>query len=296
MTATMIATLVEEGKLKWETTISEIYPDLPMHEQWKGVRLEQLLTNSSGAPNDLTRDGLWDKLWRRQGTPTEQRRTLVEGVLKNAPEAEPGTRYIYSNAGFSIAGAMAETVTQTPWEDLMRQRLFGPLGMTSAGFGPPGKRGELDQPRGHRENGRPIEPGRDADNPAAIGPAGIVHCSIDDWAKYIALHLQAAEGKPRLIKAESFTKLHTPAKLTGSRTDYAMGWGTPKRAWARGDADNSTGRVLTHNGSNTLWFCVTWIAPEKDFAVLIACHKAGTEADRACDEAAQALIKVATEK
>src|SRR5688572_5245588 len=50
MTATMIATLVEEGKLKWETTVGEVFADVPMHEQWKSVRLEQLLTNSSGAP------------------------------------------------------------------------------------------------------------------------------------------------------------------------------------------------------------------------------------------------------
>jgi len=79
MTATMIATLVEEGKLKWETTVGEVFADVPMHEQWKGVRLEQLLTNSAGAPSGLEKDGLWGKLWRAQGTPTEQRLALVEG-------------------------------------------------------------------------------------------------------------------------------------------------------------------------------------------------------------------------
>jgi CubicO group peptidase (beta-lactamase class C family) len=221
----------------------------------------------------------------------EQRRALVEGVLKNPPAAPPGTRFIYSNAGVSIAGAMAEKVTGIPWEELMQKRLFEPLGMASAGFGAPGKRGSLDEPRGHRESGQPIEPGRDADNPAAIGPAATVRCTIDDWGKYVALHLQAARENAHLLTAETFTKLHTPARLTGSRTEYAMGWGTPKRGWARGDGPKATGRVLTHNGSNTLWFCVTWIAPEKDFAVLIACNQGGKEAETACDEAAQALIK-----
>jgi CubicO group peptidase (beta-lactamase class C family) len=263
-----------------------------MDQQWKDVRLEQLLTNSSGAPNGLERDDLWGKLWRRQGTPIEQRRTLVEGVLKHPPEVEPGSRFIYSNAGFAIAGAMAETITGTAWEDLMRERLFTPLAMSSAGFGPPGKRGSLDQPRGHRDNGKPIEPGRDADNPPAIGPAGTVHCTIGDWAKYIALHLQGAQGHARLVKAETFTRLHTPMALKGSRSDYAMGWGTPKRGWARGKGDRDTGRVLTHNGSNTMWFCVTWLAPEKDFAILVACNKGGKEADRGCDAAVQAMLKV----
>jgi len=145
-----------------------------------------------------------------------------------APEAEPGTRFIYSNAGFSIAGAMAEKVTGTAWEELMKQRLFEPLGMTSAGFGPPGARGSIDQPRGHRENGSPVEPGRDADNPVAIGPAGTVHCAIDDWAKYVALHLQGARGKARIVKAETFKKLHTPMKLTGA--DRSTRWGGPRRS------------------------------------------------------------------
>lgn len=287
MTATMIATLVEEGTLKWSTTVGETFPDLPMHDKWKGVRLDQLLTHTSGAPYNLDRDALWSRLWRHPGTPTEQRLALVTGVTSWEPESEPGTRFLYSNAGFAIAGAMAETVTGTSWEDLMRERLFKPLGMTTAGFGPPGKRGSLDQPRGHRDTNppRPVEPGRDADNPAAIAPAGAVHCSMDDWAKYIALHL----GKNALLKPETFTTLHTPAKIRGARTDYALGWSRPKRAWAT--IPGGTGRVLTHNGSNTMWFCVAWIAPEKNFAVLVACNRGGTPAEQACDEAAGALIK-----
>src|SRR5205807_7129269 len=106
------------------------------------------------------------------------------------------------------------------WEDLVRERLFKPLGMTSAGFGAPGKRGVIDQPRGHKESGEPVEPGPAADNPVAIGPAGIVHCTIKDWAKFIALHLEADAGQPRMLKPETFKILHTPAP----GQDYAMGW------------------------------------------------------------------------
>ena len=289
MTATMIATLVDEGKLKWDTTVGEVFADIPMHEQWKNARLDQLLTNAAGAPANLDRDGLWGKLWKREGTPTEQRMLLVRAVLSWEPESEPGTRFLYSNASFAIAGAMAEKVTGKGWEELMRERLFKPLGMESADFGPPGSRGVIDQPRGHRDNGRPVEPGRDADNPAGIGPAATVHCTIDDWAKYISLHLR----KDRLLKPETFDTLHTPAKLAGSRSEYAFGWGRPKRAWAKTETGNA--RVLTHNGSNTMWFCVVWIAPDKDFAVLVACNQGGKAAERACDEAAGALIGIQLE-
>jgi hypothetical protein len=52
----------------------------------------------------------------------------------------------------------------------------------------------------------------------------------------------------------------------------------------------ATGNVLTHSGSNTMWFCVTWIAPERDFAVLVMCNQ-GERGDKACDEAASAMIQ-----
>lgn len=49
--------------------------------------------------------------------------------------------------------------------------------------------------------------------------------------------------------------------------------------------------MLTHAGSNTMWFCVTWFSPAKDFGVLVIGNRGGDEAARACDEAAWALIQ-----
>jgi CubicO group peptidase (beta-lactamase class C family) len=282
MTATLCAMLVEEKKLSFDTTVGQVFGDVKdMDPAWKDVTLRQLLTNHAGAPADLSADGLWDRLRAHTGTPTEARRLLVEGVLKHPPDPKPGTKFVYSNAGFSIAGAMAETVTKTPWEALIAKRLFEPLGMKSAGFGAPGTKDAIDQPRGHRESGKPVAPGREADNPVAIAPAGLVHCTIGDWAKYVQLHLvgEKKDGA-RLLKPETFVTLHTPV---ADESNYAMGWIVGQRPWAGG-------RVLTHNGSNTMWYCVTWIAPEKDFAVLVTCNEGGDAAAKACDDASAALI------
>jgi CubicO group peptidase (beta-lactamase class C family) len=291
MTATMIATLVEEGKLRWTTSIGEVFPELAEQTKpaWKSVTIEQLLTHRSGAPAGLDAGGLWGRLWKREGTPTEQRMTLVRGVLERDPEAPAGSKFIYSNAGFAIAGAMAEKVTGKAWEDLMRERIFGPLGMTSAGYGAPGTPGKLDEPLGHSAKGEPVDAGPNADNPPAIGPAGTVNCTLADWAKYVALHLEgerAAQGAPALLKPETFKKLHAPAPSSDpdDTTKYAMGWGLAERDWAKGP-------VLTHNGSNTMWFCVTWLAPQEDFAVLVATNQGGDQAAKGCDEAAWALIQ-----
>ena len=281
MTATLCAMLVEEGKLRWDTTVGEAFPELRGHmdPEWRGVTLRLLLQNSGGAPANLDANGLWSRLWAFHGSAEQARQLLTEGVVTHPPEAEPGTKFIYSNAGFSIAGHMAERAMHKPWEELLRERLFKTLKMTSAGFGAPGRSGSIDQPRGHKESGESVEPGPAADNPVAIGPAGIVHCTIGDWAKFVALHLEADEGRPRLLTAQTFKILHTPP----AGQEYAMGWIVTQRPWAGGTA-------LTHAGSNTMWYCVTWLAPKKNFAVLVMCNQGGDEAAKACDEAASALI------
>lgn len=295
MTATLVAGLVEEGKLSWETTVGEVFRDtVPnMDAAWKPVTLTQLLTHRAGAPANLDADGLWGRLWERKGTPTQQRLQLVKGVLVRPPAAQPGTTYIYSNAGFAIAGAMTEKVTGRPWEDLIQERLFQPLGITTAGFGAPGTPGKIDQPWGHTAAGKPVEPGPNADNPPAIGPAGTVHMTLGDWSKFIALHLRGTAANPHrqfaLLQPETFARLHQPA--AGPGEVYACGWIVTQRGWAKGSRPGDTGLVFTHAGSNTMWFCVTWLAPEKDFAVLIACNQGGDTASQACDQAAGTLIQ-----
>lgn len=243
MTAMLCGILVDQGKLKWDQTLGETFPELKksMHPQYQAVTLEQLLTHRGGAPGELEKDELWGKLWEHKGTPTSARRLLLQGVTSKPPAAAPGEKFIYSNAGVSIAGHMAEKVTGKSWEDLMREKIFRPLGMTTAGFGAPGTRAKNDQPRGHKADGSPVEPGLGADNPVAIAPSGVVHCSIGDWAKFVAANLPSA--KTKLVKPETLEKLHTPAP---GEPKYAMGWiiadGQP---WAGGPA-------LTHAGSNTM--------------------------------------------
>lgn len=281
ITAMVCGILVDEGSLKWDQTLGETFEELAdsMHPLYQAVTLEQLLTHRGGAPGALEKDELWAKLWQYKGTPTSARQCLLQGVTAKAPEARPGTKFIYSNAGYAIAGHMAEKVTGTSWEDLMREKIFHPLGMTTAGFGPPGTTMKNDQPRGHTPDGSPVEPGPYADNPVAIGPAGIVHCSIGDWAKFIAANLPAA--KTQLVKPETLEKLHSPAPAGAGEPEFAMGWILARgQPWAGGPA-------LTHAGSNTMWFAVAWLAPEKDFAVLVACNQAN---DKACNDAVLALI------
>lgn len=285
MTATVAAMLVEQGKLSWTTTIGESFPELKseIHADYLEVTLEQLLCHRGGAPGDAPAD-LWSKAWNATGTAAEQRLAFIKGILARKPEAKPGTKYIYSNQGYTIAGVMLEKAAHKSWEDLLRSMLFEPLGMTSAGFGAPASIDKVDQPWGHTKGllsgFEAVPPGPRADNPLAITPAGAVHCSMGDLAKYAAFHMSGERGESKLLKAQSFKKLHT---AVADNDDYALGWIVLKRAWANG-------RALMHNGSNTMFYVVVWMAPEKNCAVVVASNVGVNSAFDGCDEATRNLI------
>ncbi len=279
MTATLTAMLIEDGKLRWDTTIADVFPELKgkMDKQYESVTVEQLLTHRGGVPG-APPAAAWKRAWEQKGTSTEQRREFIEAVLRPPPEAAPGTKKIYSNQGYAVIGAMLERLSGTPWEALITERLFKPLHMDSAGFGPPGTTGAVDQPRGHTRKLLVTVPLQE-DNPPAIAPGGRVHCSLDDLARFTMFHMQRGR-QDGLLKPDALNRLHTPP----AGGDYACGWVVVKRAWAGGNA-------LMHNGSNTMWYVVMWLATEKDFSVVAATNIAGSGAEKGCDEAATAMIQ-----
>ena len=278
MTATLTAILIDEGKLHWDTTIAGVFPELKgkMDKQYETVTVEQLLHHRGGVPG-APPPAAWKRAWTEKGTPTQQRREFIEAVLCQPPEAVPGTKMIYSNQGYAIVGAMLEKITGQDYETLITDKLFKPLHMDTAGFGPPGTMDKVDQPWGHIHKLFMTIP-MQADNPPAIASAGRVHCSLDDLARFAMFHLQrnATNG---LLKPETLAKLHTPT----AGGDYACGWVVLQRDWAGGTA-------LMHNGSNTMWYIVMWLAPEKNFAVIAVTNIAGNDAEQGCDDAATAMI------
>lgn len=288
MTATLLATLVEEGKLSWTTTLEQVFPQLSskMNPAYRKVTLEQLLAHRAGLSEDSWPKGkTFSDMFKLSGTPREQRAAYVAMVLSEPPVSEPGSTFLYSNRSYAVAGAVAERIANDSWESLMQKRIFEPLGMSTCGFGAMGTSGktdpkQIDQPWQHKlilTWHRAIEPGPQADNPPVIAPAGTVHCSVVDWGRFVTAHLRGERGESGILKPSTFKYLHT-APFGG---DYGFGWITVNRPWAGG-------RALNHAGSNTQNYAVVWIAPERDFAVLVATNQGDTF--DACDAAASALI------
>ena len=278
MTSTLIARMVERGQLKWDTTLAEVFPVLApqMNPDFQKVTLLQLLSHRAGLPPNLT-------LAKYVGDDVMALRLrAVREELAKKPRSLPGSKYVYSNLGYIIAGAVVEKVTGKSWEESVRSEIFEPLKMTSAGFGGTGTPGKIDQPWPHTADGKPTaENGPAMDNLPVMGPAGRVHCSIQDWAKFIQDQLRGARGEPALLKPEAYQTLHT----THFGGEYALGWITAQRGWGGG-------KVLNHAGDNTMNFANVWIAPKRDFAIIACVNQSGKAAFAATDEAIVELMKL----
>jgi len=276
MTATLVACLVEKGKLQWNSKPSQLFTNLSptFHPQFKDLTLLHLLSHRAGLPANLN----WSQ-FEKKGNLQEQRLALVQEALANAPKSTPGSQYLYSNLGYVIAGAMIEQVTGSTWEDAVQQYVFRPLHMRSVAFGGLGTPGQIDQPWGHAKAGKPVrENGSRVDNPPVLGPAGRVNCTLQDWSLFIADQLRGLRGEPALLQSQSYQFLAKPP-FGG---DYALGWLAVEREWGGGT-------VLNHCGCNTMYFANAWLAPKKDFAILV-CANLGQDAFQATDEAVAELI------
>ncbi len=282
MTATLAAILIQEGRLDWDATVIDVFPDWDdqIDSGYHDVTVEQLLRHRGGVPAELPPPGSnMRALYQLEGSPLEQRRIYLKAKLQQPPRSEPGTAFLYSNTGYILVGAMLEEVLQQPWEDLMESRLFEPLQMETAGFGDVGP----DQPRPHRrEDGRlvPVPPGLGADNPVFLGPAGTVHASLEDWAKFAEQHLGRG---PRLLRPDSLARLHTLPE----EGNYASGWVVIERTWADGLA-------LVHAGSNTMNYAVIFVAPEIEAFILVACNAGDSAA--VCDKVAAQIVQIILSK
>jgi CubicO group peptidase (beta-lactamase class C family) len=304
MTATLAAMFIEDGRLRWDTTIAQMFPEWKgaVDEHYSSVTVDQLLHHRSGLPAEPP-PAAWTQAWKEQGTPTAQRLNFIKAVLAVPPKITPGTKTVYSRQDYVVVGAMLETISGQDFESLMTEKLFLPLHMESAGFGAPGavtrKPGllqglartfglspgsnTLNEPWGHVVRAGVIIPSQ-SDNPPVLSPVGRVHCSLEDFARFAIFHLQGNGGT--LLKPETMRRLHALLPGTASEVESeneACGWIVSTRDWAGGP-------TLYADGSNTMWYTVAWLAPNKQFCVIAAANIDTPGAETACDEAATQMI------
>lgn len=210
----------------------------------------------------------------------EARDAFVRQVLQEEP-VKPG-EYEYSNAGFVVLGYMAERASGKSWEELTDDLLFKPLNMAKAGFGWPATEARPDQPYGHLGNTVQEIDGWVLGEINYAGPAGNIHCSIEDLAKFVMLHLKGLKGDNSLLQTKTIQRLHTPV-FAGHR--YAGGWGS---------SYTDEGEVLYgHFGSSGTFLSMVAIYPESDLGIVAAanCGQVATPCFRKMRDAVHSRMK-----
>jgi CubicO group peptidase (beta-lactamase class C family) len=282
MTATIVAKLIEEKTLSWDSKLGEVLADVAMRPEYAEVTIEQLLQHRGGIQaytEDLTLERL-QSIKDIRGL-VEQRAAFVAQVLNEPPTAPPGSAMIYSNAGYSVAAHVAERTAKKPWEDQLTA-FFSSLGMNHSGIGWPASASRPDQPFGHFDSPPHLRPQGFDDYELGhfLAPAGDVHCSIEDLARYADFHLQGLRGLDGWLKAETIRRLHRPP--VNERPAYAGGWmveeplGEKVRHW--------------HEGSAGTFYAGIALYPNDNFAIVSASN-AGVAAKPVLDEVTAVILQ-----
>lgn len=260
ITAHWAASLVESEFITWETKILDIFP------HWKddalktyyNITLSDLLCHR-GRIKPFTNAMDLASLPNFPGNPMEKRRLFAKWLLKQNP-AKIGSQegYVYSNAGYSIATAMLEKVSETAWEEAILSDVLVPLGIDAVIGWPTDS--DPNQPFGHHSinpldsNLRAVTARNMFQMEDIIAPSGDLSMSVTDYAKFVQAHLQGLQGEDNILKASTYDYVHY------GRENYAMGW----TRLFRNDVHTST-----HNGSAGTFYSHTSILKEKDLAIII---------------------------
>jgi CubicO group peptidase (beta-lactamase class C family) len=180
-TGTMIAQLVEEGRLSYDATVAELLPGVQLgrDDASASVTVRHLLSHSSGLDGDVFTD-------TGRGDDCVERYMDLLGDL--ARTFEPGAAYSYCNSGFVVLGRIIEVLDGCTWDASLRARLVEPLGLTDTVTLPEEailRRAAV----GHRGTPHAGEPVATWVLPRAIAPAGLITTTAADLLGYARLHL-----------------------------------------------------------------------------------------------------------
>lgn len=306
MTAFLVALAIQEGRLTYHTKLKDILGnEITFHPLNTDITILNLLTheNSLRDTQEVQNGELWEQLFKSKKPVGDLRVQFTRAALEEAPKNEVKASkvpsfYRYTNTNYIILGTVLEKLYGVDWETLAKRRVFIPLKMDSCGFGVAGSSDELEpsQPWAHTlENMKLISlhPRLKADNPPWIGPAGTVHCSLEDWQKFITELELVWNHKGTLLKDPAiastyFDCTHTPQG--GAIVDNSYTYG----GWIRNNQKYGI-PVLQHSGSNTLNDAIGLFAPDRGISILLVTNTFTAEADRTLGELKKSILKLALE-
>lgn len=219
MTAFVIAKYVEKGKLKWTTKFFDIFPEWKDSSKVKyyNITLQDLLSHRARiqpfqGDNDPT-------IPEFKGTKQEKRKAFGKFVLTlNPTDVDTIHKFIYSNAGYTLATLMLEKVTGKSWEQLV-EKVFNKDLKLNVKLSWPENQKRKDTWGHSSENGKlkPIPSSFDY-HLDYTEPAGDLNIKLKDYIKFIQLNLKGLNGENNYLKAETYKFIHKGIE------NYSLGW------------------------------------------------------------------------
>ena len=230
MTAAAIGMLVDEGKLAWDDPVTKHLPGFAVADAYvtREVRIRDLLTHRSGLPGT-------DSLW--YGHRTRPLEDILRRLQLVAPSSSLRSHFAYQNVMYAAAGEIVARASGRSWAEFVRQRIFGPLGMTRSAPALADLSGRDNVAMPHFDVDGQVR--RIQNEPAdAVGAAGSVWSSASDMARWVNYLLSPDDvaAVPKLLSASTREELFRPqfvvdewpypaARITRPHwTTYGLGW------------------------------------------------------------------------
>jgi CubicO group peptidase (beta-lactamase class C family) len=294
MTTAVLARLVESGKLRWDDPVLRHLPGFRMYDPWvtREMQVRDLLLHNSGL-----REGAGDlMLWPEPNAFT--RADVLAALAHLEPVHSFRSHYAYDNLLYIVAGEVASAAAGRPYEELLRQELFGPLGMTRCQVGEWRRDsvGNVAQPHVRGEQGyEPHNVDGEVVPKLTMAAAGGVRCSLDDMLRWVHMWLDPllrapgrAESWISPAQREILWAAHMPRPVTERERRWngtnfsAYGYG-----WRLSDVDGEL--RVAHTGTLSGMYSAVTLLPRRATAFVFLTNGDAADARVALN---QALVKL----
>ncbi|MBS1829980.1 MAG: serine hydrolase [Acidobacteria bacterium] len=213
-TAAVVAAVIADGKLEWDKPVREYLPWFRMYDPvaTELITVRDMLTHRSGLPrHDFIRFSTY-----------LSREELVRRVRYLEPNKTFRDVYQYNNLMFVTAGYLAGVMAGSTWEDLVRDRVFVPVGMSRSNT-------STRESVKADDFAKPHEQGKETEfyyyQQFGVGPNGAVNSTVEDMLKYLQMWLDKgkANGK-QVLPGEQVAEVFRPVSVVNSTAMYAPGW------------------------------------------------------------------------
>ena len=234
-TAMAMMLLVRDGKLRYDESLTEIFPEFPAYG--KTITVRNLLNHTSGLPDY---EDLMDAAERTKGQIWSAEKQIQDAEVLQLLEKEshgkfiPGTEWEYSNSGYVVLGLIAAKVSRKSFGEFLQERIFSPLKMNHTLVFEEGKNEVTNRAYGHSKKENSFVESDQSSTSATQGDGGI-YSNLEDLSKWddaLRNHtlLSEKEFLPAITPAqlppgaESKLAEDVPESLRGHASAYGFGW------------------------------------------------------------------------